>query len=213
MPGNTAANRGRAPRVRALLRRAGRGAMLSVLAASACAAFAQATPPAAAAATPALLETLQAGGRHWSLTHVCVLPEVALRYTNEDFADAIVAAMTARWERGMENRADAASLVGAVGHAATDLYWPGRVERNARGQIVRFRPCGELGGAEGLRSAEARPVLSVLGDAEVRRKAADLLAGLRLVHRRQRSFADFVDELRRDALMIEPGRERDPLGR
>lgn len=195
----------------AWLQQVARAGALALACAAPLAASAQALPPAPAASPPTLFEMLQTGGRHWTLTHVCVLPEVAGRHTNQEFADAIVAFMKARWDRGMESRADLASLVGSVGHAATDLYWPGRVERNARGQIVRFRGCNELGGAPGLRGVEVKPVTSVIGDAEVGRKAADLLLQLRLVYQQQRSFANFVDELRRDALMIEPGRERDPL--
>ena len=185
-------------------------------------AFLALVPSAMAADSAAQAETasktlfayLNTKDRAWTMNHLCVLDEVmaAGRYTNRDFADAILEFVKFRWDAASSQADQKFFYLGYITHTLTDLNWPGRIERNEAGQIVRFKTCAELGGPGGIKSAEDR---APAGGTPTgwQNAAVDLAANVLRLNKEKRPFEEVAALLRNGVLMIQPGREAQPLGR
>ena len=161
-----------------------------------------------------LFASLHNENRQWTMNHIYVLEDVAAarRYTNQEFADAILEFIKFRWDTALEKSDKTFFLLGYITHTIIDLHWPGRLERNATGQIVRFKTCAELGGSAGIRSEEESPSAVVRNDSTWKQKAVDVGTKLLRTYKEQRPFSEISAYLRGDLLMMEPGREGTLLG-
>jgi hypothetical protein len=161
-----------------------------------------------------LFESLHTENRQWTMNHICVLDDIkaSRHYTNRDFADAILEFIKFRWDSALSQSEKTFFLLGYTTHTLIDLHWPGRIERSANGQIVRFKTCAELGGPTGIQNEESNPSSSVREDAAWKQKAHEAVVKLLRTYKEGRPFSEISEYLRGGALMIEPGREAMLLG-
>ena len=187
---------------------------LALLLGAPIAGLAQGSAVQSETASKTLFAYLNTKDRAWTMNHLCVLDEVMAsgRYTNQNFADAILEFVKFRWDAASSQADKKFFYLGYISHTLTDLHWPGRIERNGAGQIVRFKTCAELGGPGGIKSAEDRAPTGTTPTGW-QNAAVDLGANVLRLNKENRPFEEVAALLRNGVLMIQPGREAQPLGK
>ena len=192
---------------------------LAIVRRSACAlAFAASVASGAEGTRPnalAIARALDDPDAQWVFYHHCVPTKLleGLGYTQGDFVDAYVVVWKHRWDAALdalarnEQRESMRSLAGIL-HGMIDAYWPGRIERDADGAIVRFRDCDELGGLQGLLSQErtGRGPDSATQDLVTAQSARVIRCW-----KERKPFDEVVPILRGGPMKIGPGAAAQPL--
>lgn len=166
-----------------------------------------------------LFKRLSAPKTTWSMSHICVIDEVAAdkKFTNQDFVDAIVLFSKTRWDdsrKALKNndKETAAFQVELLSHTIIDLHWPDRVRRNQDGMIVGFRKCSEFGGGKEILRQESAPSKAIQNDTAFKKRAMDAAAEVLKKYKDERPFAEVAKFLKAGPLRLAPGYENKLLG-